>query len=412
MIEAKIVQITAQCLCKDHTFTASIPSTLLPLRASCCHCDSCRHNTGALYSSDTPWPGSSAEARESSLTRYKFSERINVLFCGRCSSPMFFEEKNGGAEEPPTYGVFTGVLKGEYPEGGLLVRIVEHIFVGDTLDGGASCWLRRPHGDDAPPAKMWLGKRGSSEEVDYPNLWPSVADLPAPDAKLAQDEIPIRCVCGGVDLVLKAGEAQRDHANAQEVDRGPPVVDPTSHKSLGTFDGCNSCRLSSGVDMFHWSFYLLKYISFPSQDEDGKTDFPNHSAELRAAVDLEEERGRDPRLGTLTYYSSSPDVQRYFCGRCSACVFYAVDQRPYLVDLSIGILWSPDGARAEGAISWSLGGKASHRQDMIGGWREGLVQAIENSAEEWRIERGYPINWRRTAREQAEREAAEKGETK
>jgi hypothetical protein len=208
-------------------------------------------------------------------------------------------------------------------------------------------------------------------------------------------------------LVLRAGEAQREFEEMQR--RGeelPWFVDPVTHKAWGSLDACNSCRIAAGSEVTNWTYALLKHISFAGPDPQG---FPENTAQLKAAVGAKEGEARDPRFGTITFYASSPDVQRYFCGRCSATLFYAVDDRPDMVDVAVGLLDSPDGARAESAISWSFGGEMGWRQDMIGTWREKMLYAVEKEAEEWRIERGYPKSWLRVAKEQASEQAQKAG---
>ncbi|KAK3995573.1 hypothetical protein QBC44DRAFT_319829 [Cladorrhinum sp. PSN332] len=212
-------------------------------------------------------------------------------------------------------------------------------------------------------------------------------------------EVKLGCRCGGVDLLVKAGEAQREFEKLAKEGRGklPWFVDPVTHKSVGTFDGCDSCRIWSGVEVFNWTFFLLKHVGFG----DGSEGFPTDTAELKAAVGEGERREVkvDAKFGTLAYYASSPDVQRYFCSRCAACVFYCIDDRPDMVDVAVGLLHAPEGARAESIISWELGGEIGWREDMEGTWRENLLNTVEKEAEEWRVKRGYPKSWRRAARE-------------
>ncbi|KAH6850439.1 hypothetical protein B0I37DRAFT_371653 [Chaetomium sp. MPI-CAGE-AT-0009] len=263
------------------------------------------------------------------------------------------------------------------------------------------------YGEGEPPAKVWLGGRDCSEEVPAEVRWPAVgvlekgyeAGLKARAGR--EGDVPIRCHCRGIDLVLRAGEAQREYEEMQR--RGgelPWYVDPVTHKGLGSLDGCDSCRLAAGSEVYNWTFAALKHISFAGSSQEG---FPTDTLQLRKAIEVENGEERDPRFGTIAVYASSPDVQRYFCGRCSATLFYAVDDRPDIVDVAVGLLDSPDGARAESAISWSFGGAMSWREDMIGTWRETMLHAVEKDVEEWRVERGYPKFWRRAAREEAEK---------
>ncbi|ORY64843.1 uncharacterized protein BCR38DRAFT_431107 [Pseudomassariella vexata] len=280
------------------------------------------------------------------------------------------------------------------------------MFIGDCLDGGASPWLHGLNQDGSRP-RMWLGQKKKSEEVlwdeNSSNYWPPVQSLPNAATRLDVDEIPVRCHCKGVDLVLRVGLARREFE--EKASRGealPWMVDPVTHKLIADFDACDSCRISSGVEIFHWMLALLRYVGFPAGSDGLLEGFPATTGELRDAVAGGEEAGkRDPRLGTLAYYASSIDVQRYFCSRCSACVFYVVDDRPELVDVAVGLLDSPDGARAEGVLAWNFGGRVNWRQDMFGGWREHLVKSVEIEAEKWRVERGYPKIWKQVEREEA-----------
>ena len=402
MSAADTLTLTARCLCNSHHFTTAVPLTSLPLQATACHCSSCRHITGALYAADASWPGDAAPVRDSGLASYPFSDRLTLRFCGKCGTAMFWESRENG-----TYDVFTGALDNvTHPDGGLVVRIAEHGFVGDTVDGGALGWLRRPHGEAAEPAKVWLGRRGDSEEVVWPAKWP--AELPSEVKPGGLEEVPVRCRCGGVDFVLKAGEMQRQSRRARE--KGEEwgevhrrTLDPKTQMGVGTFDPCDSCRLAAGVDFFHWTFPFLRFLGFK---EEGGRGFPKTTEELWKAV----EEGEEKRFGTLGFYRSSEDVQRYFCKRCSACVFYATDLNPDLVDLAIGVLRAPDGARAESIIFWNFGEEMFYREDMMGGWREGMLRAVEREAEKWRVDRGYPKNWRRVEREEKASEAGKRGD--
>lgn len=390
------LELVARCLCRAQRFTAAVARSALPLAAVYCHCTSCRRVTGALYSTCVAWPGPAAAIRaaasSSSLRRYVFAGAFTLLSCGVCGACMFVETAvEGGAAR---YGVQTGVLANV--AAGLL-SIAHHIFVGDTLDGGATPWLCDANGDGSRP-RLWRGHRGQGDELSSTtHRWP----LPL-DAAPAEEETPIRCHCGGVDLVLRRPVADFAAKKRSEL---PWFVDPVSNKSLAGFDACDSCRLSSGSDIFHWTFVLLRHLAFPRPESDGDvqtppTAFPASSIELKNAV-AAAPADRDPRWGTLAFYESSPDVQRYFCGRCSACVFYAADDRPELVDLAIGLLHSKNGSRAEELVSWDFGGKMVWRQDVVGGWREGFVESVEAAADRWRIERGYPKNWRRVQKEEA-----------
>ena len=400
----KTINLTSQCLCKSHTFTTSIQASSLPLPASYCHCTSCRHSTGALYSSDVDWPGDTSAIRSSSLAVFDFTAKVKILFCSTCGTPMFFGSRWDGPEGDVTIGAFTGTLTTDV-EAKDLIKITDHIFVGDTVDGGASMWLRRPNGDGTPTKrfKRWQERQGagSEESEALPDDWPT--SPPAVSGNVAT-EVAVWCKCRGVDLVL------RPDFSSTPTDKLPFFVDPDSKKLLASFDACTSCRSALGVDITHWTFALLRHIYFPNSSD----TLPQTAKELKEAV-AKPPGEKDPRLGALACYESSADVQRYFCSRCSATVFYACDDRQDMVDIAVGLLDSKAGARAEDVLSWNLGGKATWRQDVEGTWREGLFDAVERESEKLRIERGLGVNFarrRREERERAEEQAKQKEKEK
>ncbi|KAF1843240.1 uncharacterized protein K460DRAFT_407604 [Cucurbitaria berberidis CBS 394.84] len=372
------ITLTAHCLCKANVYTTDILKSELPLSAHTCHCTSCRHLTGALYTSETRWPEPRSNVDVSKLKIYKFSSRINLLFCPTCSTPVFWATSS---DENRLLGVFTGVLTNHDD----LVKFSNHDFVGDTLDGGASVWLRHPNADGTEVKRFKLDSDTKDAE-ELPEDWPSPAELTGYEAK-KEDAVPIRCRCKGVDLVLHRG----DYSGVKKEEL-PFNIDPKTHKLLADFCGCDSCRLQSGIDTFYWTFSEMKHISFGSHNG----LFPTNKTELKKLVDAQ-----GPSVGTLTYYASSPHVDRFFCSTCSACIFFTSDNRPELLDIAVGVLDASDGARAEGLLSWTYGAELSYREDGDGGWREGLFTRVETDAEDYRKARGYPKNWKRISDEDA-----------
>ncbi|KAK7041700.1 hypothetical protein VNI00_008989 [Paramarasmius palmivorus] len=238
--------------------------------------------------------------------------------------------------------VFTGTLDNIAVSGEeILVRFESCIYVGDTLDGGASLWLQKCNADGSE-VKRYLEGPDSGE----------ITGSFVSEEKQAMPSVPIQCHCKGVDFVLRKGDYE-----TKSKEELPWFVDPTTRKYIASFDACDTCRLSSGVDLFNWTFAELENITLSSDLKVSTTK------ELRKLVD-----DKNPAVGTLAYYASSPDVQRYFCSKCSACVFYAADDRPDIVDVAIGLLVA-DGARAEGFLSWNRD-KVGWSQDVKGGWRE------------------------------------------
>ena len=204
-----------------------------------------------------------------------------------------------------------------------------------------------------------------------------------------QESLPLWCHCKGIKLLVHSG----DYTGKKREDL-PWYIDARTNKYHASFDACDSCRLQFGTDIINWTFVDLANISLA----DG-TPFPKTAVELKAAVD----EGH-PAVGTLTYYKSSPEVERYFCKVCSASALYAWDGRPAAVDVAIGLLEAPEGARAEGFLSWAFGDPLGWVEDTKGGWREGLAKRVQADAEAFRIARDYPKSWPRTE-DEAEAEA-------
>jgi hypothetical protein len=267
---------------------------------------------------------------------------------------------------------------------GDLVRFNISIFVSDTIDGGASMWLRKPNVDGSEVRRF--EERSSGPE--YPHDWPEHSLFTGYEKKL-EDEMPVHCLCKGVQFIMKRGNYE-----GKTKEELPWFIDPKTHKQIGNFCACDSCRLFSGVDVFNWTYAEMKYITF----SDGKP-FPGDIKGLKELVD-----SKDPSIGTLKYYTSRSDVQRYFCCNCSGSIFYAVDKRPDCLDVAIGAIEASDGARAEGFLSWDFG-NVMETVDAKGGWRENLMKRVSEESEQFRIERGYPKCWKRVQREAGDDDA-------
>ena len=91
------------------------------------------------------------------------------------------------------------------------------------------------------------------------------------------------------------------------------------------------CRRASGYDISPWAFVAQSSLRQPN-----------------AGPPFEFNEG------TLRSYRSSPDVLRYFCGTCGATAFYRSANQPELVDVSVGLLESPSGARCEDFLEWNM----------------------------------------------------------
>ncbi|KAJ6788446.1 hypothetical protein PWT90_06556 [Aphanocladium album] len=377
MASTNDLEVNVHCLCSEQKFSAVVPHEKLPLPATCCHCNECRHLTGGMYTCGVQWPGSPASILGSSLKEYRYAKNSSMLFCGTCGTPVFAQKIHEG-ESPDIYYVAAGLLPNLNVD---LVKIVQHLWVGDTLDGGASVFMQNLNGISRPIPRWRKGHGDTDGQLD--SNWPAQASVQALASSAASlDCVRVQCLCKGVDLTLWRGGDGFSELKAQG--KLPRWVNPSTLKPIAAFDACDSCRFMVGVPIMHWTFARVSQLGFASESK-GSGTFPTNTLELKASV----KAGNDSRLGTLTFYESSPDVQRYYCSRCSASVFYAVDELSDQVDISMGLLHAPEGARAESWVEWEWGG-LGHKDNTVGGWREEFGQAIQTESEEWRATRGLP----------------------
>ncbi|KAL8663375.1 MAG: hypothetical protein Q9202_003894 [Teloschistes flavicans] len=61
----------------------------------------------------------------------------------------------------------------------------------------------------------------------------------------------------------------------------------------------------------------------------------------------------DYEMGMLKQYCHSQGAYRNFCQRCGATVFWHDDERPGVVDVSVGLLDAEEGARSEDWLEWA-----------------------------------------------------------
>ncbi|KAJ3950205.1 uncharacterized protein N0V96_001348 [Colletotrichum fioriniae] len=304
-------------------------------------------------------------AHLSGLRKYPFSKHFDVYSCGTCSSQLFARGHNASIAPYVTTGALENVPG--------LVKYDNHMFISDTIDGGFAPWL--PKEENGDPVQRWNGHR-NSEEVPFD--WPVSKSIPTSrlNASPSPSSTQFHCHCKGVQLSLRsAADLKADPAKEST----STCVDPKTLKFKACSDSCNSCRQHFGSDIIAWTFAPLTHINFSTEPTSAPSQFPQTIAELKEAV---LSKTKDPRLGTLAVYNSSPEVERYSCSVCSASIFYAVYDREDMVDIAIGLLDHPDGARAEGLLAWNyslLGWTA----DAAGGWRERLVARTKDSMKEW-----------------------------
>ena len=80
-------------------------------------------------------------------------------------------------------------------------------------------------------------------------------------------------------------------------------------------------------------------------------------------------------FGILKHYRSSSEVTRHFCSDCGATIFYDADDRPHVLDVAVGLLSAPEGARAESWLEWRTA-RLEYREDALPR-AESLTLALE-----------------------------------
>ena len=255
------------------------------------------------------------------------------------------------------------MCSGLIENGGGLTRLDHHIFVKDTVDGGARDWI--------PEVDAWEGFMDVSEKLE-PGWKDGSAKNKADgssEKKEPEKELQAYCRCKGVCFKITRPDASSADLNAPRGDivseSSPPKTQSekidrawwlreNGTKYLGGTCACSDCRLVSGYDIQTWAFVPQANILQP----DGKPfDF---------------------KAGTLKRYNSSKGVYREFCSKCGATVFFHADRRPGLIDVSAGLLDAEEGTRAEDWLSWETGrvsyGEEAQNKELIKALGEGLKQ--------------------------------------
>lgn len=91
-MESSAPMATGSCLCGAIRFSVHRPS----LFCVHCHCSICRRFHGAGFGTwfAVPHAQFSLETDEADLVRFRSSDHGTRFFCGRCSSPLFFESSH------------------------------------------------------------------------------------------------------------------------------------------------------------------------------------------------------------------------------------------------------------------------------------------------------------------------------
>lgn len=320
-----MIALRFSCACQRVTGSAKVPNSILPLSYTLCHCNICRHQTGLLCGSYvTLCKGTTDFKVDGPTTEYKASDIVTRYFCSHCGANVWLQDER---EDGPD------ICSGTFEKADGIIELKNQIFVNDTKDGGLSTWI--PDSDIV----AWGGfsnsrKDGKPHDLQVDNLSKVTAD--------ASTELHAHCQCKGVHFkITRPNQSSKDLSSPW-----PDLVKPfhsgspenredvkwwlrkNNTKYLAGLCACKSCRLASGFDIQAWAFIPKANIV----ELDGKP--------------------LDFRVGSLKQYQSSDGTYRNFCGKCGATVFWHCDERPELIDVSVGLMDAKEGARAESWLEW------------------------------------------------------------
>ena len=352
--------IKASCLCGLVKHEITLPTSNFPLKSCLCHCNSCRHMTGCLCLTVAFLPPQYKPKQTllDQLRPFRFSKRITQYHCLVCGTQMLWRcfEDGDDPQSPVQWDVACGTLE----RADNIYEVHGHEHIADTLDGGFADFL--PSIDNTP-VERWPHHFRKGEQI--PLYWQS--DNKSQAQASAGDRLQAHCLCGGVQFwIARPSPRSEDaecfwpdvlipyHSDEPRPGRAPWWLREDGKKFLAGCCSCNSCRLACGMEWIQWAFIPTVDISL---DPAGITPFT-----------------RD--FGTLKHFRFSNHAKRSFCGTCGATVFFDGDDRPTLIDVAVGLLNAPEGARAGSLLDWTTH-RLSYREDAIDRAND-LTLAVEN----------------------------------
>jgi hypothetical protein len=263
----------------------------------------------------------------------------------------------------------------------------EHDGVSDTKDGGLSVWF------DGNTPSLESPDESPSEVLEHSPIPPIFSPGATPPSTI----LPASCHCGTVRFHITRPDARSQLPQSPFPDlmipycRSDPatVQNPLDVKWWLRQDGtkylagtcaCRSCRLASGFEIQTWAFIpRCNIFIYPLSSGKSVGDSSPRQLDFETVPP-----------GVLRSYESSPGVAREFCHRCGATVFWHNTQRPDLIDVSVGLLQAPEGARAESWLEWWTA-RVSFAEDagaqmpgqMLASLRaKNLIQSLENGLDQ------------------------------
>lgn len=340
------MKVKIRCLCGETAQKIRLDQTADQSVLNLCHCSQCRRTTGLLAS--TYRLIGTRPPRLDALSAYLQSKSITRYFCRTCGAHAFAHLQPSGQ-----YLVATGLIEDELPAP-LLLR---HWGCQDTRDGGLRAML--PGEDAYIGAGCWLESLISNgyDKIDDETVT-GLKHVDAEDAEKAsepREPLHARCHCRGVEFNITPPDESSLHASSPWPDLLVPYHSGSSEnkqdvkwwlrdrntKYLAGTCACRSCRLASGFPIQAWTFITKSNI------------FQLNGSALAFGI------------GTMQRYQSSPSIYREFCSCCGATIFWHCEERPLILDVSIGLLDAASGSRAERCLDWVVSGRVSFAEDAL-----------------------------------------------
>lgn len=219
-------------------------------------------------------------------------------------------------------------------------------------------------GSNKRELKRWLRQDRNNAEVPPKSLQQSVYP------KGGAGKLNAECHCGGVKFHITRPNDASTKVQSPFSDLMAPYhlvssenpnnetwwLRDNNTKYQAGICTCESCRLASGFEIQPWAFVPKCNIL----QEDGK----------KLLYD---------GLGTLQRYVSSKNTYREFCSVCGATVFWHNEERPNLVDVSVGLFDPEQGARVDSWLDWWTG-RVSFKEMAVS---HDLANSLEDGLKRW-----------------------------
>ncbi|KAL1986808.1 hypothetical protein VTN96DRAFT_5461 [Rasamsonia emersonii] len=348
------VTCSISCLCGGTAQEIALDPLVRPSLSQVCHCNSCRYTSGLLCSSYLVL--NSPPILSTNLKKYTQSNNVSRWFCATCGAHVFAHAKHNNR-----YLVAAGLLT--TPDIAQ-TESVQHWGVKDTNDGGLTVFLAGSRANETGLCWLEAGKIISEERLQQ------ISSNREDAGHLNSDRLHARCHCGGIEFYVTAPDVSSSKASSPWPDLLVPYHSASpdnpqdvkwwlragNTKYLAGTCACTSCRRASGHPIQAWAFIPKSNI------------FKTNSSSL--SFDL----------GTLQRYESSLGIFREFCNRCGATVFWHCQERPGVIDVSVGLLRSTSGARAEEWLEWATD-RVSFSEDAH---NKLLIRLLETGLQAWK----------------------------